>query len=131
MSRNWSPEVVEIGTRLAALKPDAALELLSYLKDNYGIEPPNIPGIKEEKLPEEKPPEKVEFDVVLEGYADDKRIGVIKAYREITAISLKEGMAAINGLPGTPIKVKEAVSKEEAEKLKTLLEAAGGKVSLK
>ncbi len=130
--REWSSEVVEIGTQLVGLKSDAANELLDYLKTNYGIEPPNIPQVKKEEKKEEKPPEKTEFDVILDGYTEDsKRIGVIKTYREITGASLKDAMASINALPGTPAKVKDALPKAEAEKLKAQLEEAGGKVSLK
>lgn len=71
--------------------------------------------------------EKTEFDVVLEGFGD-KKIGVIKVVRAATALGLKEAKELVEGVPG---KVKEGVSKEDAEKLKAELEEAGATVSIK
>lgn len=71
--------------------------------------------------------EKTEFDVVLEGFGDNK-IAVIKAVREITGLGLKEAKEVVDGAPKV---VKEGASKAEAEELKTKLEAEGAKVTLK
>ena len=71
--------------------------------------------------------EKTEFDVVLEGFGDNK-IAVIKVVREITGQGLAEAKATVEGAPST---LKEAVSKDEAEALKKQLEEAGAKVELK
>lgn len=71
--------------------------------------------------------EKSEFDVILEA-AGDKKIGVIKAVREITGLGLADAKALVDGAPKA---VKEAVAKEEAEAMKAKLEEAGAKVSLK
>ena len=71
--------------------------------------------------------EKTEFDVVLEGFGDNK-IAVIKVVREITGQGLAEAKATVEGAPST---LKEAVSKDEAEALKKQIEEAGGKVELK
>jgi large subunit ribosomal protein L7/L12 len=71
--------------------------------------------------------EKDEFDVILES-AGDKKIQVIKAVREVTSLGLKEAKDLVESAP-TP--VKEAVSKDEAEKVKAKLEEQGAKVSLK
>lgn len=71
--------------------------------------------------------EKSEFDVVLEGFGDNK-IAVIKVVREITGQGLAEAKATVEGAPST---LKEAVSKDEAEALKKQIEEAGGKVELK
>ena len=71
--------------------------------------------------------EKTEFDVVLEGFGD-KKIGVIKVVRTITSLGLKEAKDLVEGVPS---KVKEGVSKEDAEKLKKELEEAGATVSIK
>ena len=68
-----------------------------------------------------------EFDVVLEGYGD-KKIGVIKVVRAATGLGLKEAKDLVDGVPA---KVKEGLSKEEAEKFKLELEEAGATVSLK
>ncbi|MDK2919818.1 MAG: large subunit ribosomal protein [Candidatus Petromonas sp.] len=71
--------------------------------------------------------EKTEFDVVLAS-AGAKKIAVIKAVRAITGLGLKEAKALVDGAPNT---VKEAVSKEEAEEMKSQLEEAGATVELK
>ena len=71
--------------------------------------------------------EKTEFDVVLEGFGD-KKIGVIKVVRTITNLGLKEAKDLVEGVPS---KVKEGVSKEEADKIKKELEEAGATVSIK
>jgi large subunit ribosomal protein L7/L12 len=71
--------------------------------------------------------EKTEFDVVLAA-AGDKKIQVIKEVRSITGLGLKEAKDLVEGAP-TP--VKEAVSKEDAEKMKEQLEAVGATVEIK
>lgn len=71
--------------------------------------------------------EKTEFDVVLNGFGDNK-VAVIKAVRTITGLGLKEAKDAVEGAPST---VKEGVSKDEAEEFKKQLEEAGASVELK
>ncbi len=71
--------------------------------------------------------EKTEFDVVLAD-AGAEKIKVIKVVREITGLGLKEAKEAVDGAPKT---LKEAVSKDEAEKIKAQLEEVGAKVELK
>ncbi|MCD8026762.1 MAG: 50S ribosomal protein L7/L12 [Clostridiales bacterium] len=71
--------------------------------------------------------EQTEFDVVLKG-AGGNKIAVIKVVREITGLGLKEAKALVDGAPKT---VKEAVSKDDAEAMKTKLEEAGAEVELK
>ena len=71
--------------------------------------------------------EKTAFDVVLKEVGD-KKIQVIKAVRQVTNLGLKEAKALVDGAPG---KVKEGVSKEECEKIKQELEAAGATVEIK
>lgn len=71
--------------------------------------------------------EQTEFDVILAD-AGASKIQVIKAVREITGLGLKEAKAAVDGAPAP---VKEGVSKEEAEDIKTKLEAAGAKIEIK
>lgn len=71
--------------------------------------------------------EKSEFDVVLTG-AGSSKVGVIKVVREITGLGLKEAKDLVDGAPKT---VKEGVSKEEAEEIKTKLEGAGATVEVK
>lgn len=71
--------------------------------------------------------EKTQFDVILKE-AGANKINVIKEVRAITGLGLAEAKALVEGAPKT---VKEGVSKEEAEKIKKALEAAGAKVELK
>lgn len=71
--------------------------------------------------------EKTEFDVILKE-AGAKKINVIKAVRSITGLGLKEAKDAVESAPST---LKEAVSKEEAEEAKKLLEDAGATAELK
>ncbi len=71
--------------------------------------------------------EKTEFDVILTS-SGDKKIQVIKEVRAITGLGLKEAKALVDGAPAP---VKEGISKEEAEGLKTQLEEAGGSVEIK
>ena len=71
--------------------------------------------------------EKTEFDVILTGFGD-KKLNVIKAIREITGLGLKEAKDMVEGCPKA---VKEGVSKEDAEKVKAELEAAGATVEIK
>ena len=71
--------------------------------------------------------EKTEFDVVL-AEAGAEKIKVIKVVREITGLGLGEAKAAVDGAPTT---LKEAVSKDDAEKIKAQLEEVGATVELK
>jgi large subunit ribosomal protein L7/L12 len=71
--------------------------------------------------------EKTEFDVVLTGFGD-KKLGVIKAVRELTGLGLKEAKDLVEGCPKA---LKEGVQKEEAEKIKEALVAAGATVEIK
>lgn len=71
--------------------------------------------------------EKTEFDVVLTS-GGDKKINVIKEVRTITALGLKEAKALVEGAPAP---VKEGVGKEEADEIKSKIEAAGGSVEIK
>ena len=76
----------------------------------------------------EKPAEKTEFTVQLDGFDAAKKINVIKVVREITGLGLKEAKDLVEGAPKP---VKENISKDEAEKFKKQLEDGGAKVSLK
>ncbi|MDT3767130.1 50S ribosomal protein L7/L12 [Gleimia hominis] len=71
--------------------------------------------------------EQTEFEVVLESFGD-KKVAVIKAVKAITGEGLKDAKDRVEGAPST---VAEGVSKEDAEKMKADIEAAGGTVTLK
>lgn len=72
-------------------------------------------------------PEKTEFNVILTAFGD-KKINVIKEVRTVTGLGLKEAKDLVEGVPKP---LKEGVSKEEAEKIKSVIEAAGGTVEIK
>ena len=71
--------------------------------------------------------EKSEFDVILEGFGDNK-IAVVKAVRDITGLGLKEAKELVEGAPSP---VQEGVAKDKAEEMKSQLEEAGAAVTLK
>merc|ERR1719426_502283 len=72
--------------------------------------------------------EKTEFDIVLESFAADKKIAVLKVVRGITGLGLKEAKELVEAAPKC---IKEAAGKEEAEDAKKQIEEAGGVVALK
>jgi large subunit ribosomal protein L7/L12 len=109
-----------------------ASELKRILKDDYGIEPAAggavmMAGPAAGGAPAEAEEEKTEFDVILVE-AGDKKINVIKEVRAITGLGLKEAKDLVEAGGKA---VKEAASKDEAEKIKKQLEDAGAKVELK
>jgi large subunit ribosomal protein L7/L12 len=75
----------------------------------------------------EQAEEKTEFDVLLNSIGD-KKINVIKAVREVTSLGLKEAKELVES---APTKVKEAVSKEEAEEIKKKFEDVGAQMEIK
>ncbi len=130
----FSPEVMELGDKIVGLTIGKAVELRDYLKERYKIEPAGGgvvmaagPAAGGAAAPE-KPAEKTEFTVQLDGFDAAKKINVIKVVREITGLGLKEAKDLVEGAPKP---VKENISKEDAEKLKKQLEDGGAKVSLK
>ena len=106
-----------------------AQELKSILKDKYGIEPAAGGAVMMAAAPAaaaEAVEEKTEFDVVLTE-AGPNKINVIKEVRTITGLGLKEAKDLVEAGG----KVKEGVSKADAEGFKKTLEAAGAKVEVK
>jgi large subunit ribosomal protein L7/L12 len=75
----------------------------------------------------EAPAEPTEFNVILADFGANK-INVIKELRAITGLGLKEAKDLVDGVPST---IKEAIAKEQANEMKTKLEAAGAKVEIK
>ena len=106
-----------------------AQELKTILKDEYGIEPAAGGAVMMAgpAAAAEAAEEKTEFDVVLTD-AGANKINVIKEVRALTGLGLKEAKDLVEGAPKA---VKEAATKDEAEKIKAQLEAAGAKVELK
>ncbi len=72
--------------------------------------------------------EKTEFDAVLTDVPADKKISILKAVREITGLGLKEAKDLVEAAPKA---IKTAVSKADAEAIKTQIEGLGGKVEIK
>jgi large subunit ribosomal protein L7/L12 len=121
-------DVKDLAEQLVNLTVKEANELADFLEEEYGIEPATggavvAAGGGEGGAEEEQ----TEFDVVLNG-AGDKKIAVIKEVRSITGLGLKEAKELVDNAPNP---IKEAVSKEEAEDLKSKLEDAGAEVELK
>lgn len=131
-AREFASAIKEMGDKIVGLTLKDAKELSDYLKEVHGIEPASGGGAIMMAAPADgggaaAVEEKTEFDVVLESFGDNK-IGVIKVVRTATGLGLKEAKDAVEGAPA---KLKEGVSKDEAEKLKKELEEAGAKVSIK
>jgi len=125
--------IMELGDKIANLKITEAVLLKNYLKEKYNIEPAAggavmmaAPGAAAAVA--EKPAEKTEFTVMLEGFDAAKKINVIKVVREITSLGLKEAKDLVEG---SPKPIKENIPKDEAEALKKKLEDGGAKVSIK
>jgi large subunit ribosomal protein L7/L12 len=128
----FSPEISDLGDKIAALTIVKAVELKNYLKDKYQIEPAAGGMVVQQgaggAAAPEKPAEKTEFTVVLAGFDAAKKINVIKVIREITGLGLKEAKDLVEGAPKP---VKENIGKDDAAKLQKQLEEAGAKVELK
>ena len=124
--------IAELGDKIAGLTLKQAVDLAAYLKDTHQIEAAAGGvvmaggGGGAAAAPAEEA--QTNFDVVLKSAPADKKIAVIKEVRAATGLGLKEAKEVVDGAPKT---VKEALPKEEAEKLKKTLEAAGGVVELK
>jgi len=123
-------DLEKIAEDLSSLTVLEAAELSKMLEEKWGVSAAApvaaaaaVPGAGGEAAAEEKD----EFDVVLASIGD-KKINVIKEVRAITGLGLKEAKDLVEAAPKA---VKEAVSKAEAEELKTKLEEAGATVELK
>ena len=119
----------EILDKLEKMTAMQLSELVKAIEEKFGVTAaaPTMmagPGAVAEEVKEE---EKTEFDVILLS-AGDKKIQVIKVVREMTGLGLKEAKAIVDGCPGA---IKEAVPKDEAEKMKAQIEEVGGQADLK
>ncbi|MBW3542215.1 MAG: 50S ribosomal protein L7/L12 [Planctomycetes bacterium] len=119
----------EMGDKIVGLTLLEAKRLADYLKDVHGIEPAGgavmmAAGPAAEAAAVE---EQTEFDVVLTGFGDNK-IPVIKVVRAATGLGLKEAKDLVEAAPKP---LKQGISKEDAEKLKAEIEAAGGSCEIK
>ncbi|KAK8453301.1 hypothetical protein SEVIR_5G262500v4 [Setaria viridis] len=131
-----SPKVLELGDAIAGLTLEEARSLVDHLQERLGVTaaafaPAAVvaaPGAGGAGAAEEAAPvEQTEFDVVIDEVPSSARIATIKVVRALTSLALKEAKDLIEGLPK---KLKEAVSKDEAEDAKKQLEEVGAKVSI-
>ena len=117
---------------ISAIEKMTILELADLVKameEKFGVSAaaPVAAAGAAAAAPAEAAEEKTEFDVVLKS-AGSEKIKVIKVVREITGLGLKEAKDAVEGAPKT---LKEAVSKEDAEKIKEKLAEVGATVEIK
>ena len=117
-----------IADSLSSLTVMEAAELATLLEEKWGVAAaapvavPAGPGTGDVAAEE-----KTEFDVILISFGD-KKIQVIKEVRAMTGLGLKEAKELVESAPKA---IKEAVTKEEAEKIKEKIEAAGGQADIK
>ncbi len=123
-------EIIEAIKRMSVLE---LAELVKALEAEFGVSAAAVPmaaapAAAPAQAPAEAPPaEKTEFTVILKE-AGPRKVEVIKAVRELTTMGLKEAKEFVESAPKP---VKEGVSKEEAENIKSKLEAAGAVVEIK
>lgn len=124
--------ITELGDALATLTLVQAVELKTYLKDKYQIEPAAGGVVMAAgaaggaAAPAEKAAEPTEFNVILESFTD--KVKTIKVVRELTGQGLGEAKATVEGAPKP---IKENVDKKTAEDVKKKLEETGAKVTVK
>lgn len=125
-----SEKVAEIVEKIKELTLVEASELKTALEDEFGVTaaaPVMMGGAVAGGGEAAAAEEKTEFDVILTSFGE-KKINVIKVVRAHTGLGLKEAKELVDSVPKP---VKEAVSKDEAEKIKAELEEAGAAVELK
>ncbi len=125
----FSAKSKKLGDEIADLNLKEAKEVSDYLKHAYGIEPAAGGAVMMAGggAAPAAAVEKTEFDVVLTGFGE-KKLDVVKVVKNITGASLMDAKKMVEGVPAT---LKQGISKEDAQKIKTDVEAAGGTVELK
>jgi len=131
-TKTFDAKVTKIGDEIALLSLKEAVDLAEYMKDKYGIEAAAGGAVMMAAGGAAgggaaAAAEQTEFDVILDNGGANK-IQVIKVVREATGLGLKEAKDLVDGAPKA---VKEKISKDDADKLKTALEGAGAKVTIK
>lgn len=122
-------ELKTIAETLVNLTVKEVNELATILKDEYGIEPAAaaVAVAAGAAGGADAAEEKTEFDVILKSGGASK-LAVVKLVKELTGLGLKESKELVDGAPTA---LKEAVSKDEADSLKSALEEAGAEVEIK
>ncbi len=119
-------DIQKLVEELSKLSVTEAVELSKALEEAWGVSAAAAVAVAAGPAAAAAE-EKTEFDVVL-AEAGANKLAVIKAVKDITGLGLSEAKALVESAPKT---VKEAVAKDEADKMKATLEAAGAKVELK
>ena len=120
-------DITKIAEDLSSLTVMEAVDLSKILEEKWGVSAAVPAAAAPAAASVEAPAEKTEFDIILAGVGE-KKINVIKAVRSITGLGLKEAKALVDGAPSP---IKEGASKNEADKAKAELEAAGATVEVK
>ena len=126
MAKLTTDEIIEALKEMTLLE---ASELVKAIEDTFGVSAaaPAAVAVAPAAGAAAEEEEKTEFDVVLEGFGDNK-IQVIKVVRELTSLGLKEAKEVVESAPKA---ILEGVKKEDADAAKEKLEAAGAAVSIK
>lgn len=125
MAKLTTDEIIDALKEMTLLE---ASELVKAIEDTFGVSAAAPAAVVAAPAAgEAAAEEKTNFDVVLEGFGDNK-IAVIKVVRELTSLGLKEAKEVVESAPKA---VLEGVKKEDAEAAKAKLEEAGAAVSLK
>ena len=122
-----SEKITAIIEELKGLTVLELSELVHAVEDEFGVSAAAAVAVAGPAAGGAAAAEQTEFDVVLKA-AGGNKIAVIKVVREVTGLGLKEAKALVDGAPKA---LKEGVSKEDAEAIKTKLEEAGAEVELK
>ena len=128
----WSKDVKAIGDQIANLTLIQCVQLSTYLEEVHGIKCSNGVPQPPDKLPpppSDAIPEQTEWAVVYEGFDPAQKINLVKMFRELSGMGLKEAMDFITNGAGKTM--KEGMAHGEATIFKTKLEAVGAKCSLK
>lgn len=128
-TKTFDAKISKLGDELSGLTLKEAVDLGDYMKETYGIEAAAGGAVMMAAAGGDEggaPAEKTSFDVILKSPGGNK-IQVIKALREITGLGLKEAKAMAEEAGA---KVKEGVSKDEAEDVKSKLEETGAEVEI-
>jgi len=121
-------DIQKIVEELSKLTVQEAVELSKALEETWGVSAAAAVAVAAGPAAgAAAAEEKTEFDVVLAD-AGANKLAVIKAVKDITGLGLGEAKALVESAPKA---IKEAVAKDEAEKMKATLEAAGAKVEMK
>lgn len=122
-----SEKITAIIEELKTLTVLELADLVHAVEDEFGVSAAAAVAVAGPAADAPAEEEKTEFDVILKS-AGGNKIAVIKAVREATGLGLKEAKAVVDEAPKA---VKEGISKDDAEALKSKLEAAGAEVELK